>query len=62
MERMTYRSKFSVMADPSRGDMFLINTRVYDVVPYKLPPTSDGDPVAVVWCAVYNMSQLEKSN
>ena len=62
MERMTCRPKFSVMAVPERGDMFLMNTRVYDVVPHKVPPTSGGDPVAVVWCAVYNISQLEKSN
>ena len=40
----------------------MMNTRVYDVVPHKETQLSNGDPVAVVWCAVYNVSQLEKSN
>jgi len=57
-----YECNFSVLAVPEREDMFLMNMRVYDVVPQRIEPQSDAEPVSVVWCAVYNVSQLENSN
>ncbi len=62
MKRSKYGSKFSVLAVPERSDMFLMNMRVYDLIERPVTTTADVDPVSVIWCAVYNVSQLEKSN
>ncbi|MBT3191696.1 MAG: hypothetical protein HN341_03995 [Verrucomicrobia bacterium] len=62
MNDTKYGCKFSVLAVPDRAEMFLMNMRVYNVVPQTSPPTSNTDPVSVIWCAVYNVTQLERSN
>jgi hypothetical protein len=62
VNRTKYGCRFSVLAVPERSDMFLMNMRVYDVIERPVKPTSEVDPVSVIWCAVYNVSQLEKSN
>ena len=62
MKYTKYDCKFSVIAVPERSDMFLMNMRVYDVVPPPVKSTSETDPVSAVWCAVYHLNQLEKSN
>jgi hypothetical protein len=62
MDTSRYGCKFSVLAVPERENMFLMNMRVYDIVPHRIEQESGSDPLSVIWCAVYNMSQMEKSN
>jgi hypothetical protein len=59
---LNYGCKFSVIAIPENTNMFLMNMRVYDVVPHKIEPTADNEPVSIIWCAVYNIGQMVKSN
>ncbi len=62
MSKTKYGCKFSVLAVPEHANMFLMNMRVYDIMPHKIEPQSDTDPLSVIWCAVYNVGALEKSN
>ncbi len=62
MNKTKYGCKFSVLAVPERENMFLMNMRVYDVVPHRLDPKSGSDPLSVIWCAVYDVSAVEKLN
>jgi len=62
VNRSKYGCEFSVLTVPERSGMLLMNMRVYDVVEAPSKPSSDKDPMSVIWCAVYNMSQFEKSN
>ncbi len=62
MSKSKYGCQFSVLAVPERDNMFLMNMRVYDVVPHRIEPQSDSDPLSVIWCAVYSVGSMQKMN
>ena len=62
MDKTKFGCKFSVLAIPERADVFFMNMRVYDVLPQSVAPKPGSDPVAVIWCAVYNLNQFEPTN
>jgi hypothetical protein len=57
MKENPFGCKFSVIAMPRRSDVFLMNMRVYDVVPHRLEASTSNDPLSVVWCAVYQTKE-----
>ncbi len=57
MNETSFGCKFSVIAMPRRDDVFLMNMRVYDVVPHQIEATIPNDPLSVIWCAVYKVKE-----
>ena len=61
MNASNYTCKFSVLAIPKQSNMFMMNMRVYDIVPHAVESGDDGRPVSVVWCAVFNLAGFHKA-
>ncbi len=51
---------FSVLVPKGRKDLFFLNMRVYEIMPQMSGQQSqDGEPVSVIWCAVYNEKESQ---
>lgn len=61
MNGSKYECKFSVLAVPRQSEMFMMNMQVYDIVPHSIESDSEGHPLSVVWCAVFNLKGLHKA-
>lgn len=60
MRRKSYEPLFSVLVPNARKDVFFLNMRVYEVVQSVSDSEGqDGEPVSVIWCAVYKEAQPE---
>ncbi len=59
MNENTFGCQFSVIAMPRRSDIFLMNMRVYDVVPHRIEASIPNEPLSVIWCAVYKVRETQ---
>ncbi len=59
MDTSGFCFKFSVVSVPRQTEMFMMNMEVYNLVPLPVAPQAGGQPVSVVWCAVYNVKGIK---
>jgi len=61
MKSSSFEARFSVVCVPENPSMFMMNMQVFQIKPVKsLEGAPQGEPQAVVWCAVFQPSGIRK--